>query len=203
MIYFFDNYASLNLDEYKTVLPVERAARFERFRQTRDKENCLAAYLLLKYALKQNGIEDFKIETAENEKPFLKSEKIFFNISHCKSGVAVAVSDNEVGIDIQDIEPYKESVAKRVCTEKEIELIEKSENKDRAFTRIWTLKEAAAKCDGSGIRILDNFSFENSKNFFQKYNKKFATFEYENLFISVCGNEDFRNITEIKNLEVF
>lgn len=203
MIYFFDNYASLNPDEYKTVLPAERAARFERFRQTRDKENCLAAYLLLKYALKQNGIENFKIEAAENGKPFLKGENIFFNISHCKSGVAVAVSDSEIGIDIQDIEPYKESVAKRVCTEKEIELIKKSENKDRAFTRIWTLKEAAAKCDGSGIKILGDFSFENSKKTFEKYNKKFATFEYENLFISVCGNEDFRNITEIKNLEVF
>lgn len=203
MIYYFDSYGSLPLEKYKELLPKERAERFERFRQQRDKENCLAAYLLLKYALKQCGIDNFDICADENGKPFLKDECIHFNISHCRLGLAVAVSTGKIGIDIQDIEPYRLKLAKKVCTHEEIEFIENSSNRDRTFTRLWTLKEAAAKESGEGIKILGDFSFENCGNRFEKYSKRFTTFEKENLFISVCGSENFSDIIEIKDLEVF
>lgn len=203
MIYYFDNYDSLPLERYKELLPKERAERFERFRQQRDKENCLAAYLLLKYALKQYGIKRFEIDKDENGKPFLKNENIHFNISHCQLGLAVAVSTDEVGIDIQDIEPYRLKLAKRVCAQEELKFIENSSNRDRTFTRLWTLKEAAAKESGDGIKVLDDFSFEYCENSFKKYGKIFTTFEKENLFISVCGSKNFSDIIEIKDLEVF
>lgn len=203
MIYFFDNYASLPIEDYKKLLPVERAEKLERFRFLRDKENCLGAYLLLQYALKQIGIENFEIEIGKNNKPQLKNGGTFFNISHCKLGIAVAVGQSEIGIDIQDITPYEKNVAKRVCTAEEINQLESSDSPDRAFTRLWTLKESAVKCNADGIKSLSKFSFANEGNSFIKYGKSFKTFERENLFISVCGSEDFSDIIEIKNLEVF
>ena len=203
MIYFFDSYESLNLDNAEALLPPDRYEKFLRLRQKRDKENCLAAYLLLKHALKQYGIEDFSIKTGEHGKPYLDGEEMFFNISHCRYGVAAAVSSSPVGIDIQNITEYKKSIAERVFSEEEIYYTESSENADRAFTRLWTLKEAAAKCDGRGIAVLRDFSFENCGERFTKYGRNFATFERKNLFISVCGNEDFSDINEINSLEDF
>lgn len=203
MIYFFDNYDSLNLERAEELLPAERYEKFCRLKQTRDKENCLAAYLLLKYALKESEIENFKIITGENEKPYLEGIELYFNISHCKFGVAVAVSLSPVGIDVQEIEEYSEGVAKRVFSEEEIRFTENSENKAKTFTRLWTLKEAAAKCDGGGIAVLNSFRLEDSGMKFKKYGKIFTTWERKNLFISVCGDEDFSDIIEINSLEDF
>lgn len=203
MIYFFDNYASLDLSKAEELLPADRYERFCRLRQTRDKENCLAAYLLTKKVLKEQGIDSFTIVKDENGKPHLENSNLHFNISHCKFGVVVAVSSCPVGVDIQDLTEYSEGIAKRVFTDNEVDLVEKSKNKDRAFTEIWTLKEAAAKCDGRGISVLRDFSFEESTDKFTKYNRNFRTWERKNLFVSVCGNEDFSDIIEIKSLEVF
>lgn len=203
MVYFFDNYQSLDLLKYKELLPAERVERFERLKQTRDRENCLASYLLLKYALKEIGINDFELEADENGKPYIKGQDIYFNISHCRLGTAVAVSEKNVGVDIQNIVPFDEKIIRRVGSEAEIEFIKNSDNPDRAFTRIWTLKEAAAKCDGRGIKILSDFSFENTEKSFKKYGKTFTSFDFENLVVSVCGDEDFSDIIEIKSLEDF
>lgn len=202
MIYFFDNYESLNLDRAEELLPAERYEKFCRLRQNRDKENCLAAYLLLKHALREKGIDSFNIKTGENGKPYLENCELFFNISHCQYGAAVAVSHSPVGIDVQEITEYSEGIAKRVFSEEEIHLTENSENRDRTFTRLWTLKEAAAKCDGRGISVLKDFCFENSGMKFTKYGKNFTTWERKNLFVSACGDEDFFDIKELNSLEV-
>ena len=203
MIYFFDSYESLNIGNAEFLLPPERYERFLRLRQMRDKENCLVAYLLLKRALKDSGIEEFSIKADEYGKPYLEGNEVYFNLSHCKYGAAAAVSTSPVGIDIQEITEYKKGVAERIFSEEEIELIESSENADKDFTRLWTLKEAAAKCDGRGISVLKNFSFESCGNSFTKYGRDFKVFERKNLFISVCGNGDFSDITQINSLEDF
>lgn len=203
MIYFFDNYSSLDVENLKSFLPKKRAEKLEKLKQKRDKENCLASYLLLKIALKDFGINSFIVDEDENGKPFLRGNECYFNISHCKCGIAVAVSKFPVGIDIQDVVPYKSGVAKRVFSEAEIAFVKASVNPDREFTRLWTLKEAAVKCDGRGIKILNDFSFENCEEKFEKYDKKFFTTAKENLYISVCGSEDFSEIKTIKNLEDF
>lgn len=203
MIYFFDSYDTFNAEKFENFLPEKRNEKYRRFRQKRDRENCLVSYLILKQILYEKGIENFEIFTDENGKPFLKNIDLFFSISHCKLGVAVSVSHKPTGIDIQDIEPYSEGICKRMFSDGEINNILSSDDRDRAFTRLWTLKEAAAKCDGKGLAVMKDFSFENCEKNFTKYGRNFSTFEKENLFISVCGNEEFSDIIEIKNWEVF
>ena len=203
MIYFFENYEQLSEENLIEFLPPKRREKCLRLRQKKDRENCIASYLILKQAMRENGVEFSELEADENGKPFIKDCPLYFNISHCRCGVALVVSEHPAGIDIQDIEPYNGKVAERVCSPAEIEIINSSEDKDRAFTRLWTLKEAAAKCDGKGISILKNFSFKSKRKSFRKYNKNFKTFEKKKLFISVCGDEKFSDIIEIKNLEVF
>lgn len=201
MIYLFRNYQLSDIEKLAPLLPSDRYEKFSRLRQKRDRENCVASYLILKYALNQLGVESFQFEADEHGKPFIKGNNIHFNISHCRLGVAVAVSTFPVGIDIQDIADFNEKVMNRVCSDKEKDIILTSADKSREFTRIWTLKEAAAKCDGKGIQLLNSFSFDTKENYFTKYNKSFKTFEFEELFVSVCGSDEFSDITEINNLE--
>ena len=203
MIYFFDNYEQNSLENLTEFLPEKRREKCLRLRQKRDRENCIAVYFILKQILKEKGIDFSDFDTDENGKPFIKNCPLYFNISHCRLGAVVAVSESPVGVDVQNIGDYNKKVAERVCTEEELLLINNSPDKAKAFTRLWTLKEAAAKYDGKGIQILKNFSFENGEKFFEKYGRKFTAFEKKNLFISVCGDEKFSDIIEIKNLEVF
>lgn len=198
MIYFFDDYESFSAQNFIDFLPEKRAEKYQRLRQKRDKENCVAAYLVLRYALMENGINSFEIATGENGKPFLKNEKFFFNISHCSQGVAVAVDEFPVGIDVQEIGELKEKIAKRFFSESENKKIFSSADKAETFTRLWTLKESVIKNEGKSVADIANFSFENYEKFFEKYGKKFSCLKEKNILISACGERYFDKIKIIK-----
>ena len=72
-----------------------------------------------------------------------------FNISHSGPYVACAVSDEPVGIDIQEVVPYDPDVARLVFSEEEIERIEKSLDQDLAFARTWAKAESVLKVTGT------------------------------------------------------
>lgn len=116
---------------------------------------------LLRYGLKEVyhlpfSKEDFTEELGKGEhgKPYLKRfPQICFNISH-SNGIAVcAISQSEVGIDVERIGTFRSAVARRVLTEKEIEFLETLAEHERGemFYRFWTLKESYLKLDGSGL----------------------------------------------------
>lgn len=201
MIYFFDNYKKLSALNAQDYLPDKRLKKYERFKQIRDKENCLGAYLLLCHALKNDGIDSFQLDYTENGKPFIRNSDTFINISHCKSGIVIATSKNPVGIDIQEISACNDKIMNRVFSPVETEIAKSSENKDQAFTTIWTLKESALKCDGKKLVNLQDYIFENPQNKFKQGEMNFATFEVKNLIISVCGKEDFSLINNIITVE--
>ena len=145
MIYFFDDYENFCAEKFLKILPENRIEKYNRLKRESDRDNCVAAYLLLRYALRENGIDSFETEVGANGKPFLKSKKMFFNISHCAEGVAVVIDTAPVGIDVQEIGIFNERVAKRFFTDGERKKINASPDKAKAFTRIWTLKESAIK----------------------------------------------------------
>lgn len=198
MIYFFDDYENFCAEKFLKILPENRIEKYNRLKRNSDRDNCVVAYLLLRYALRENGIDSFETEVGENGKPFLKSEKLFFNISHCAEGVAVVVDTEPIGIDVQEIGGFNEKVAKRFFNESENKKINASPDKAKAFTRIWTLKESAIKCEGKSLADLGEFSFGDYENFFEKYGKKFSCLSEKNVLISVCGNRYFDKIKNVK-----
>jgi 4'-phosphopantetheinyl transferase len=112
------------------------------------------AYLLLIKALQEEGIFNELPEFSYNEhgKPFLKNyPEWYFNISHCKTAVCCVLSKKEIGIDIEEIAAYKESLADYICNENEFAELQNSENQAEAFYRLWTMKEAVFKMLGTGI----------------------------------------------------
>lgn len=135
------------------VLPIERREKAMRYRNSIDRNNCVVVYLMLKIALKECfGITEFTIRYGKCGKPYLAEyPNIFFSISHCVYGCVVAVADELIGVDIQNIVSFSGKVAERVCSQAELEVLEKSQNKEKDFIRMWTIKESYLKMTGEGI----------------------------------------------------
>ncbi len=158
MIYIIDNLADYTNNQFESDLyriPEWRREKALRYKQLDDRKRCVLAFRLLEYALQNEyGITSVP-EFVYNEygKPYLPDLPIYFNLSHCKYAVACVVSDYEVGIDVESITPYNDSVARRICNDEEYQRLTNSGNKDIEFTRLWTEKEAIAKFCGQGFSI--------------------------------------------------
>lgn len=98
-------------------------------------------------------------------KPYLKDyPDIHFSLSHSGNMAVLAISDCEIGIDVQERRGYQEKVAKRFYHEKEIAVIEAisdSAEKANCFYQMWTGKEAYIKYTGKGMgQDLRSFSVD-------------------------------------------
>ena len=130
---------------------------------------------------------DFVI--GQNGKPYLKeSEDFYFNISHCGNAVAVAVSDTEIGVDIEKLRKADFRVCRRFFTDKEKTYVGYS---DRRFFEIWTKKEANIKLNGLALK---NLKEAQSDNIFSA--------EIDDFIISVAQKEKSDiNIIVLEKLE--
>ena len=139
------------------------------------------AYFLLKFALKKVfGVEDVKEpKLNEYKKPYFEDSQIHFNVSHSKDAVAVAVSDGEVGVDVESFLRYNEDKAYLTCTKSEIEKINKAKTPSVEFIKIWTKKEAVGKYLGKGV---------DRKLLFSECEKEFLTVTraYKSCALTVC-----------------
>jgi len=87
-------------------------------------------------------------------KPYFKNLPWYFSMSHSGEYVFCAVSDEEIGADIQMCKPLKNHhLGKRYFTEREQQLLEwkTEEERQKLFYRLWTKKEAYGKLTGDGI----------------------------------------------------
>ena len=74
-----------------------------------------------------------------------------FSISHCKRGIAVVVSENPIGIDIEVIRTFSPDLMRKTMNEDEQLRITSSAIPEVEFIRFWTQKEALLKLQGTGI----------------------------------------------------
>lgn len=106
------------------------------------------------------------LETSKG-RPFLRDRAdLWFSFSSCSSGCLGAwSSSNAIGVDIESLEQNIEAIelAHEFFTEAEAADIAKLEGleRDRAFFRYWSCKEAALKSIGEGLPFgLDAFEFQ-------------------------------------------
>ena len=113
----------------------------------------LKSYVMLRKALESQGLSHpFLFDKNEHGKPFLRDHPEFhFNISHCKRGVAVAVADTPIGIDIESFRNPSERLLRHTMNNDELRVISESDDPTRTFTEYWTKKEAVFKLHGTGI----------------------------------------------------
>lgn len=146
---------NFNLQEALDEISASRREKALKFKREQGQRECVLAYLLLKRALKEvYGIEgNPEMVEQEGGKPMLKAHpEIHFNLSHCKAGVACVIGDEPVGVDIERVRDYNASLARHTMSDKEMQEIDISADKARAFICLWTKKEALLKLTGEGIR---------------------------------------------------
>jgi 4'-phosphopantetheinyl transferase len=139
----------------------ERQERIAKFRSVEDRCRSLAAGLLLKEAFKEAGIsyEKAQISYGKNGKPYLfpnEGSRLYFSLSHAGSVAVCAVSDREIGVDIERLDRFDGKVeqtiriARRIMTEREWELWQENPTGE-ALVLLWTKKESYAKFTGEGL----------------------------------------------------
>ena len=127
---------------------------------------CVAAYMLLKQALReQEGILDNPIfEYGEHGKPSIVGHpELHFSLSHCKEAAVCVLSRRPVGIDVESIGRYSESVARYAMSDDEMQQIHQAGNPGLAFIRLWTMKESLLKLTGEGINDNMKETLKNAK----------------------------------------
>jgi 4'-phosphopantetheinyl transferase len=142
------------LSKALSLLPEWRREKALRFKFTLGQVECAFSYLMLCDLLREeygiNSQPHFLI--GEHGKPTLQEHpEIHFNISHCKNAIAVAVSTEPIGIDVECIGRGNESLMNYVLNEGEIQQVKTADNPLVAFTQYWTKKEALFKLLATGI----------------------------------------------------
>lgn len=145
--------------EVQLMLPLVSAQRREqalRYKHVHGQFCCLKSWLMVREMIlistkpllntDKTLIEWQNFEYNEHGKPYLKGGP-YFSISHCKAGIAVAVDEKPIGIDIEAIRRADKDLIERVMSTEERPAIQS----DRDFTRLWTQKEAVVKALGTGI----------------------------------------------------
>lgn len=154
MIYLNDDIAGFDWQAALPQLSEQRREQCLKFKHELGRKTCAAVYLLLcEGLLKEYGITEAPVFAyGEHGKPYLANHPdIHFNMSHCKQAAICVISDRPVGVDIESIRPYQDSLIRYTMNDQEVERILKAENRDVEFTRLWTMKEALQKLSGEGM----------------------------------------------------
>ena len=155
MISIFDDMNLISEAEVQRMLPwVDEHRRTEalRYKHIFGQYACLKSWLMLKDMLNQLGISDLEMSTHAHGKPYLiHHPDVHFNLSHCKNGIAVAVDNAPIGIDIESFRSADEALLCRTMNDEELQTINGSENPTASFIAFWTMKEAVLKLRGTGI----------------------------------------------------
>jgi len=103
----------------------------------------------------------YRIGREEKGKPFIIGrENVFFNLSHSGEYVVCAVSDREIGVDIEKRAKARMEVAERFFHEREVRALRplSEMDRDRLFFDYWAVKESFLKYTGTGLtRPLNSF----------------------------------------------
>ena len=178
-VQIFDDMTQCTEAEVQRMIPLVSAQRREqamKYRHVFGRFCCLKSWLMLYEDIEMSRYRDVEWRYNEHGKPYLEGGP-YFSISHCKEGIAVAIDDQPIGIDIEAIRHADEDLIVRTMNEEERVGMD-----DRKFTRIWTQKEAIVKMEGTGIQ-----SFEQLQGIrTQESGFRIQTIEKEKYIVSIA-----------------
>lgn len=158
-----------------------------------------SAYPDSESAIKRVLSEYFNLKNAiiiknEQGKPFLKDGRehsLFFSVSHTENRLFIAFSDENVGIDAENVSRQTDylPIVKRFAPEERKEILSPVD-----FLRHWVAKESAIKwLGGSLAHDLHKLRFLENRLFYGEIEMPvylvFHTFE--NYVLAICSERDF------------
>lgn len=137
-------------------LSEDRIKKLEKLKISQKRRQSIAAELLLIRLVKELDPDaplPLSIDTEVDGRPFLRDHALHFSLSHSGSYAACAVSDGEIGIDLQRVKAVESRLLRRCMSQDEQSYILSADDPDAAYTEIWTKKESYAKARGLGLRL--------------------------------------------------
>ena len=184
--YKFDNQFNFSISDVKNR---ERKSYLESINDKKRQKQSLVVWLLLERIL-NNYYPNINVDllTCDNGKWYIKSNEIFFSLSHTENSVVVALSANPVGVDIE-FASNKIIKSKNYISRLKQFLKEKKIGNEAIFlTNVWTKSEAIYKLS------LNEGYFSNK------------IIDYINdkpLVLSVCSNKDIKvEINRVNTIKV-
>lgn len=178
-------------------LTAERLIKVQSQKSMQGKLLSAAAGYLLKVALTGEGVTDFSLCYNADGKPYLSGGKVHFNLSHSGSIAVCAVSNAEVGVDVQILRPVKDALLKKVCTQAEYAFVTADgESSLQRFCRVWAIKESVMKCLGKGLSLppqkieLDFSTKTCAKIDGKDCNLYFKEYALEGYCVAACSEKD-------------
>lgn len=138
----------------------EKRNKIDKLLDLSEKKKSIISEIMLKELLQEYNIEyeKCKFSISDNGKTYIKNQDIYFSISHSKSFIAVAVSRNNIGIDIEEIKDISDNTLDYISTSIEKEYINASNNKNITFLKLFTLKESYIKLNDLNLTDLKNIN---------------------------------------------
>ena len=152
-IYYFNITVLRNRNVFGEVVKTlddARAEKISRLRVTADKLRSAGAGILINFIKEKYNIAgDVKVD--KFGKPYFEDTDIHFNISHSGCYVIAAVSDEDIGIDIQKIKSDKHRIAEKNFLPSECAYINEIEDEKINQQKDWllcaSLNRGAASCN--------------------------------------------------------
>ncbi len=149
------------LASFVAVMSDEERTRRERYHREADSQRFTVARGMLRRLLGEyleRAPEEISFTFGRDGKPML-DDSLEFNVSHSGDLVLVVVASGDpVGVDVEQISARVDSLALAARffhpDEHEHLLHLHGQDRDRAFYRMWTRKEACLKATGTGLRGL-------------------------------------------------
>lgn len=142
------------------------------------------------------------LSRTERGKPYWVSSPWHCSLTHTRSLAACVLADGPVGLDA---EPLNRTVSPRlgekVLSDAELAAWERTGRDPRRFLTWWTLKEAAVKFTGEGLRGYPrdlSFSEDLPRPGLAGSTARFLVLELEGHVLSLCTEEDLNE----SNLEI-
>ncbi|MCP9292652.1 MULTISPECIES: 4'-phosphopantetheinyl transferase family protein [Gracilimonas] len=161
--------AEISASDSTNILNKEELEEYQGFASANRKAEYLAARHLFRYLLHSLNIAPDEVDLVKEEmgKPYAQhhNELIYVSFSHSPQKVYCALSlSKNIGLDVEladrEINP---AVVKRILNDEEQDALASEEP-----VKLWTVKEAAVKCLGTGLRtnLNDLTILKNQKNRF-------------------------------------
>ncbi len=136
------------------VVSHDRQKKVNQAKSLQGKIQRLGAGVLLNHVLKKQNLSERDMEYSVDSfgKPvFSNCSDLHFNLSHSGDWVICALSDRQVGADVQVISEYQKRIAERCFSQQDVAYLMKlsGEVQNREFTRLWARKEARVKYFGT------------------------------------------------------
>lgn len=212
------NIEDISLSDFNILLngiSLKKRKELEKFKNVKDKlRGGLGEILLRKVLVTEYNFrsEDIKFTFNDYAKPFLEGQNIQFNISHSGNWVVLAVDDNLIGIDVEEVKDINyEEILGSILNDNEFSYIKNSNSKLKTFYTLWTLKESYIKMIGKGMSIpLKSFTIKiygedlwKSACQYYKRNVNYKNYILDNKsVVSICSFKDtFPNEIQIKSLD--